>query len=161
MKKVLLLLVTAVIIFTGCSKDEELSKTELLCNADWTLNAWTVTYTYGGITNTVDIYNNPGLMGIPDCILDDYINFDIDKTYSTKPGINQCNGAWFGSGDWTFKANEAVLSITRYGEALPTDYNIVTLNEGAFSISTIQSIELIVGDKIVIEDGTFVLSFVH
>jgi hypothetical protein len=133
----------------------------LLCNTDWTLNAWTVTYTYGGITNTVDIFNNPGLMGIPDCILDDYINFDVDKTYSTKPGINQCNEAWFGSGDWTFNANEAVLSITRYGETKPIDYNIVTLNENALSLSTIQSFKLTVGNTIEFVDGTILMSFVH
>lgn len=146
---------------SSCAKDEEFTKTELLCNKDWTLTGWTISYTYGGATNTLDIYNNPELLGAPECILDDYINFDNDGTFSSKPGINICNSALLGSGDWEFNANESVLSTKSFGDTITTDYTIQTLNENTCTLTTIQSIELSNNTMSVFVDGTFKMSFSH
>jgi len=161
MKKLVVILVSVIVLYSSCTKEEDLSKTELLCNSDWKLTAWTVSYTYGGITNTGDVFNNPELLGIPECIFDDYINFDIDGTFSTKPGENICNGALLGSGEWTFNANETVLSITGFNDTIPTGYPIQTLSESTCTLTTIQTIELTDGTMSVFVDGTFTYTFGH
>ncbi len=146
MKKLLSVAVVAIIMLSSCTKDQK-DKTTLLCEKDWKLNAWTMTYTIGSGTHTIDVFNDPASVELPECILDDLINFTTDGTFVTKPQGAQCNYVLVGSGDWKFRANEAVLWMQTYGDTVSHEYTIDLLDENACDLTTVETIGLTITQK--------------
>lgn len=145
MNKGFLYVVAAILLFsfTGCEKDDdEKSKTELICDKDWKLSAWTFEATYQGVTQNLDVFNNPELVAAPSCILDDFIDFKENGTFVTKPAGEDCDYVLFADGEWKFSTEETILSMKSTGDAAFLDYTLEILNETTCKISIIEPIEV-------------------
>jgi hypothetical protein len=95
------------------------------------LNSWTFKFTDQGITQTIDAYSNPELMGISECILDDVMKFDDDGTYVNKPGETSCveNYGLLGNGEWELSDNETKLLLKPYDSDIADGYDLETLGD--------------------------------
>lgn len=98
------LLLVAMIFVAGCSKESNLTKTDLLSKA-WKYK----TFTAAAGALTVDV-----LSTLKPCELDDIYRFNSNKTFTVEEGATKCNAAdpqIKESGPWRFNAAETKLYL--------------------------------------------------
>jgi hypothetical protein len=113
MKKTSLLLIAALtIIALSCSKDESVSKKELLTGKNWILTAETVNpgIDFGGGIIITDLFSQYDV-----CYKDNISNFTTTGTYTFEEGPTKCDSndpQVFDAGTWTFNSDETILVVT-------------------------------------------------
>ena len=135
MKKFILsiLALTLVLIF-ACKKDEELTKTDLLCAQPWILTSSTFSppYPIEGIGAIADYYAY-----LSPCRKDDIWSFKKNGDYTREDGVSKCNATdptVYDFGTWIFNSDETVLT-TNNGYYF-TEYSILELNKQALQVRT-------------------------
>jgi len=98
------LLLLSAAIFTGCSKSETKTKTELLTSKTWVLSD----YGYDDNLNWT-IESSESYMWT--CEKDNVFTFKSDGTLSETEGTNRCYSATGYSYDWTLSSDGTKLSI--------------------------------------------------
>jgi hypothetical protein len=123
--------------FSGCKKDDDKSKTELLTSKTWVLKASVISPGIvgpGGATIT-DLYAQQ-----EPCDKDDELRFKADKTYTEEEGAQKCNGTdpqVISTGNWNFNAAETVITQTPTGGTL-SEANLIKLDGSTLQISVSQ-----------------------
>jgi hypothetical protein len=136
MKKLILLLAVINIVFLfSCKKDEELSKTELLCRAPWVLSASVIDppYFFEGVGSITDYYSV-----LAPCRKDDLWNFSENGKYTYEDGPTKCNAldpAILDYGDWSFNSAETVIIVDNGYYII--EYNIVELTKQTLQVSSL------------------------
>lgn len=124
-KSLLVLTASAVLIFSGCSKDDDnSSSTPTQTNLQLlTAHGWRMTNFYvNGIDVTSTYYTA--------CELDNILTFNTDYTYVEDEGATKCNASdpqIVDSGTWGFGNNQTIL-IYAPGTPSEADFNITQLN---------------------------------
>lgn len=127
MKKLLLpvtLLSFTVLMLGACKKSSSKSKTELLTQSAWKINAMGIDANMNG---TID--NGESVMD--DCQADNTYTFKTDGSGSTDEGANVCGGEpQTSSFAWSFKSNETVINADN--DTFGGDFNISSLTDSEF-----------------------------
>lgn len=127
-KKLLLAILILPFIFSGCKKDSDPSKTELLTNRNWVLTALTVDPSIplasGG--TTTNLYNQ-----LKSCAKDNITIFKADKSITFDEGGTKCevSDPQTQSGTWTFNTTETVISYTANGVTRSETIKSLTSNK--------------------------------
>ncbi|KAB2914907.1 MAG: DUF5004 domain-containing protein [Bacteroidetes bacterium] len=142
MKKITLLLVlSSLLCFTACKKDEETStpqktKSELLSAKPWKMTALTVNPAINaGGTMITDIYAQ-----MQACDKDDVYSFKSDKTYTQEEGATKCDPndpQVSEAGTWTFSSDEKQIVQTSSGSTESS--TLVELTETKLVISNTET----------------------
>lgn len=137
MKKLLLSMTLLSLFIGGCKKEETTtvkSKTELLCAHYWKAVSLTV-------NPPLDIDGAPVsdlFATFDDCIKDDLIKFNTDKTMIFDEGATKCDPAsdQTSSGTWTFNSDETILTDDE-----DEDFILVDLNESFLKLKMVSNID--------------------
>ncbi len=109
-------LLLAASVFSGCKKEENPSKTEMISGKNWKMTAATISPgrpnpTGGGaITN---LYNS-----LNDCDKDDIYRFEKAMTYTLDEGSTKCattNPQVIEAGTWSWASNETIVRLLPTG----------------------------------------------
>lgn len=123
-KMILAFLAIATVSLSGCKKDDDDSKTDMLTDKNWKMTALTVDppLNVGG-TMISNVYPQ-----IPACQQDDLTIFNDNGTVTFDEGSTKCDPADPQStqGTWTWNTDETILSITDGG--ITESYTVVSLN---------------------------------
>jgi hypothetical protein len=135
MKKLILsiLALTLILIF-ACKKDEELTKTDLLCSQPWILTSSTFSPPYpiedfGAIADYYAI--------LAPCRKDDIWSFKKNGDYTLEDGVSKCDPldpTVLDFGTWIFNSDETVLT-TNNGIYF-TEYSILELTKQTLQVRT-------------------------
>lgn len=159
--KVCLCFVLAISLFTSsCTKDEELSKTELLTIEEGWFPESTTSNFQEIEDNLVDLFllslpeaertaeNEAAIReevgfdisegeGVEDCEKDDAIIFNRNKTLTGVHGAIKCDeneANQITTGTWSFNADETQLILTGFGGEV-LEYNLKTLNSNLLELT--------------------------
>ena len=118
------------ILLTSCKTDKVKSNTELLCNANWKLSAFTINpgVIIGGVTIT-DYFTQ-----FPPCVLDNIYQYKSNGQSITDEGPSKCSefDSQSTAGTWVFNTDE-----TKITEDNTDTYDILQLDDDIFIISSI------------------------
>jgi hypothetical protein len=127
MKKLLLpvtLFSLTVLMLGACKKSSSKSKTELLTQAGWKINAVGIDYNMNG---TID----NGESQEEDCQVDNTYTFKTDGSAIVDEGSDVCSGELQTSGfDWSFKSNETIINADN--DNFNGDFIISSLTDSEF-----------------------------
>jgi Lipocalin-like domain len=127
MKKLVLpvtLFSLTILMLGACKKSSSKSKTEMLTQAGWKINAVGIDANMNG---TID----NGESQEQDCQVDNIYTFKTDGTGAVDEGANICSGEQQTSTfNWTFKTNETVINADN--DNLNGDFNISSLTDSEF-----------------------------
>jgi hypothetical protein len=136
MKKILLSCAALCLIIASCKKKEsDPSRSDMLSNGKWKMTAGTATYSFGGATNTDDIY-----AGFADCEKDNLLIFRSDKVLIQDEGATKCNSTdsqQTVSGNWALMENDSKLY---FGDTTLGTFTINTLDASTLKVSSNSSI---------------------
>ncbi len=137
MKQKLFVLSTILcMVIVGCKKDAATgkSKTQLLTQADWILQA--VTYTTSLSATVKDNYAN-----LPSCSKDDHFIFRVNKTYEQNEQTAKCSSAQIvETGTWSFSSDETVLTVNGSVSVYVATIKSLTENSLVISYSDIANV---------------------
>jgi hypothetical protein len=127
-------LLSAFIILSSCSKDEEPQLTQK--DVQLTSKEWKIT----GITRKS--IANPGEDSsiLKTCSTDDRLLFATNHQFQLKDGTTKCDSAIFqyDAGSWSFSANQSVLALT--GAKRNQSWKILTLNDSTMKVEWLDSL---------------------
>jgi len=146
LRPVLLLLVLAFVL-NACKKDKDPApptKTDLLTAKTWKLTAWTVDQpiqldSAGTSVIPTDIYNYLSQRQ-GNCVLDNTIKFNKDKSYTVEQGATKCDPIQdqvYASGTWLFSSDENTVALTITSPVDTdklTDFDVLRLQATNYSI---------------------------
>ncbi len=138
MKKIILFLTIINIIgLSSCKKDEELSKTQLLCRAPWILSASIIDppYFFEGVGSITDYF-----AVLAPCRKDDLWNFSDNGKYTYEDGAIKCNAldpSILDYGDWSFNSAETVIIIDNGYYMI--QYDVLELTKQTLKVSSVIS----------------------
>jgi len=124
--KILLVIISAVVLFAGCKKDEDKTNKDMLVGKTWINTALTIDppLQIGDITIT-DLFNQAFYA----CSKDDTQQFKSDGGYVFDEGASKCdpNDPQTVTGTWVMNPDMTVVTVTAFGETM--SYTIVSISD--------------------------------
>lgn len=105
-----------VMLFSSCSKDEEVDYREVLVSKDWTMTVMTLKISYNVFSQTYDGYSN-----LPECNKDDILVFLENGELQTLQNANKCDinaGEIIGTGTWTLNGSNLQVASDYFTELI-------------------------------------------
>ncbi len=125
-----------VVVLISCKKEEQKSKTELLCGKYWKMTALTsdseipVKDDDGNITG----YTHNFFSGMAACATDDVFIYDTDGTYSwDAKTLCSSNDLQNGTGTWIFNDDETVIRQVQDNNGFIMEFTDIHLSDNKFT----------------------------
>jgi len=142
------------VLLISCKKEEQISRTELLCGKYWKMTAFSgepadpIKDEHGNIIS----YTNDTFDALSECQKDDIVLYNSDGIFIWDAKTTCDTYELFnGPGTWSFTGDETVLTQTFDESGLTMEYNILELKENKFTFTF---------DMILVED-TVVLTITY
>lgn len=129
---------------SGCKKEDNKTKTELLTAHAWIVKASVITPAIDLLGNGVlvsDLYANE--LFTPACSKDDFTTFKTNGQFVFDEGATKCSAddPQTSTQNWTFNSDETVITTSELDGSSPNSITVVSLSDDELKVSFTEAID--------------------